>query len=433
MPSRDPRASRSAPSKRPARERTDGRVDVACPQCAAQYRVTKDMLDQKIECGDCHRVFFPKTTVGKRVAAPDYTKAYIGVGVGVAFLIALFALTRGGGDAKPKQASTAQAKPAASAYGRGNHPRTAVALKWAQAVGSDNRLVLTANTDLQAFATAMQLPDAANETVLQAFRTHESTRFLRELDCESAELGGDADMTASSGKAMLFVTPKRGDDTYLARFRGELEATFRMDGDQLKVTALAVKTPPERNPKKPDPNRPGSYKPNADIAAPKAVETEVGGQKRVIMESEPGPVPHWSGASPELQKKADDVVAMILQSASPEAPGNLFNKATMTIRTLEEKKAAVPRALNAMHELYRDVMGNNMKISQLDRALRGWTGGGANYDATDSTDPARDKKEREAAIRRWFAFWYRYSNGDLSEFIEAEESLEKPTTTPKKK
>ena len=168
------------------------------------------------------------------------------------------------------------------------------------------------------------------------------------------------------------------------------------------------------------------------IAAPKAVESEVGGQKRVIMESEPGAVPHWSGASPELQKKADDAVAQILQSASPDAPGNLFNKATMSIRTLDEKKAAVPRALNAMYELYGDVMGNNMKLSQLDRALRGWTGGGANYDATDSTDPARDKKEREAAIRRWFAFWYRYANGDLTEFIEAEESLDKPAAKPKK-
>lgn len=430
MPQRNPRSSRSGSSSRPPRERTDGKVDVACPQCAAQYRVTKDMLDQKLECSECHRVFFPKTTVGKRVAAPDYTKTYVGIGVGVVVVIALFALMRGGGETKPKPSKPVAAAPAP--VSRGDHPRTAMALKWAQAVASGNQLVLSTHGDLPALGKAMQLTDTGNDAVLQALGSNELTRFLRELDCSSAELAGDADMTGSTGTALLYVTPKSGDDTYLARFRGELAASFRMDGDQLKVTGLAVKTAPERNPKKPDPNRAGSYKPNTVIAAPKAVETVVGGQKRVIMESEPSAVPHWSGASAELQKKADDVVAQILQSASPDAPGNLFNKATMSVRTLDEKKAAVPRALNAMFELYGDVMANNLKISQLDRALRGWTGGGAAYDATDSTDPARDKKEREAAIRRWFAFWYRYANGDLTEFIEAEESLDKPATQPKK-
>ena len=59
----------------------DGKVDVGCPQCGAQYRVAADKLDSKIECADCHRVFFAKSTAGKRVAAPDYTKAYIGFGV----------------------------------------------------------------------------------------------------------------------------------------------------------------------------------------------------------------------------------------------------------------------------------------------------------------------------------------------------------------
>ncbi len=430
MTQRSSRASRSASSSRAPRERTDGRVDVACPQCGAQYRVAKDALDQKLECGDCHRVFFPKTTAGKRVAAPDYTKTYVGIGVGVVVLIGLLVLTRGGGESAPKPKPVAA--PAAPAASRGNHPRTAMALKWAQAVASGNQLVLTTHSDLPALGKAMQLADAGNDAVLKAIGSHEATRFLRELDCGSAELATDADMTAATGTAMLYVTPKSGDDTYISRFRGELAASFRMEGDQLKVTGLTVKTPPERNPRKPDPNRPGTYKPNTDIAAPKAVEAMVGGEKRVIMESEPAAVPHWREATPELQKKADEVVAMLLQSASPEAPGNLFNKATMSVQTLEEKKAAVPRVLNAMFELYGDVMGNNLKISQLDRALRGWTGGGVNYDATDSTDAARDKKDREAAIRRWFAFWYRYANGELKEFIESEESLEKPVTKPKK-
>ncbi|MBM3962157.1 MAG: hypothetical protein FJ306_09705, partial [Planctomycetes bacterium] len=256
MTQRSARASRSSPS-RAARERTDGRVDVACPQCGAQYLVTKEALEEKLECGACHHVFFPKTTVGKRVAPPDYTKTYVGVGVGVVVLIALMVLTRGGGGEAPKQKPVAAA-PAPTAS-RGTHPRTAMALKWAQAVASGNRLILTTHSDLPALGKVMQLADTGNDAVLAALVANNATRFLRELECGSAELASDADMTASTGTAMLYVTPKSGDDTYISRFRGELAASFRMDGDQLRVTGLTVKTPPERNPRKPDPNRPGSY------------------------------------------------------------------------------------------------------------------------------------------------------------------------------
>ncbi|MFN9331454.1 MAG: hypothetical protein ACK6D1_02540 [Planctomycetota bacterium] len=97
MTQRSSRASRSSSSRAP-RERADGRVDVACPQCGAQYRVTKEALDEKLECGDCHRVFFPKTTAGKRVAPPDYTKTYVGVGVAV--LRAPMVVMSGGGGEK---------------------------------------------------------------------------------------------------------------------------------------------------------------------------------------------------------------------------------------------------------------------------------------------------------------------------------------------
>ena len=48
------------------------------------------MLDSKIECTECHRVFFAKTTAGKRVQAPDYTKAYIGFGVLGLVIVGIF-------------------------------------------------------------------------------------------------------------------------------------------------------------------------------------------------------------------------------------------------------------------------------------------------------------------------------------------------------
>ena len=78
-------------------------LTISCPQCGAAYRVPEDMLDEKIECSECHRVFFAKSTAGKRVAAPDHTKAYIGFGVVIVAIIGLFAISGSGNSAPPKK------------------------------------------------------------------------------------------------------------------------------------------------------------------------------------------------------------------------------------------------------------------------------------------------------------------------------------------
>ncbi len=388
-----------------------------CPQCAAQYRIAGDKLDTKIECSECHRVFFAKTTVGKRVQAPDNTKVYVGFGIGALALIGMFVMMSGGGKEKPKPAPAPVVK--APKYSVGDHPRAQMLLKWAQAVAADSRLILQTHADLPALGKAMGLANPDTDAVLQALQTHDMTRYLREMQCDSAALASDADMASPTGKGMLYVSAKPGDDTYDKKFRGELEVSFHMDGEQVRVSGLTTKLEPVR--KKPDPNK-ATFVPNKDIAKPAEIEITDSAGTRKVKESKPAAVPHWSKATPEQQKKADDTVALILASADPEAPGNLFNKATLPIQTIDDKKAVVPRVLNAMFELYADVNTNNMKLSQLDRALRGWTGGAHNFELAGTGDAAKDKALRESCVRQWFAFWWRYSSGDLSDFINLSET-----------
>jgi predicted Zn finger-like uncharacterized protein len=420
---RDPAASRSSSSTRRGgapRPRTDGKIDVQCPQCAAAYRIPADQLDAKIECGECHRVFFAKTTAGKKIKPPDNTKMYVGFGIGALALIGILVGMSMGGGEKPKAAPPPP--PKVEPYGRGNHPRTLELLAWARAIAADNRLVLDRHSDHAALAPALGV--AADPTaVVAALQTHESTKFLRELQCDSAELLGDADMTAPAGKAIVYISTKPGDDTYEAKFRGELELSFRMDGAQTRVTGIAVKLPPVR--RKPDPSK-QTYVPVKDIAKPQEKEITDSAGTRKVKESQPAAVPHWEQATPQQREKADAAIAMILESANTDAPGGLFNKATMGVQTLDDKKAVVPRALNAMFELYGDANANNMKLSQLDRALRAWTGFAVNYDPADSGDAAKDKAARESCVRQWFAYWYRYGNTELKDNIEDTESLEMP-------
>jgi hypothetical protein len=399
---------------------------VQCPQCAAAYRVAEDMLDSKIECGECHRVFFAKTTAGKKVKPPDNTKMYVGIGVGAVALIGLFAIMASSGE--PPKTEPPPPPPKREVYGRSTHPRTMELVAWANALNTDNRLVLDRHSDFPALGKQLGVANPTDTLeVVKALQTHEATKFLRELACEGGELASEADMTAPEGKGVVFVTAKPGDDTYEKRYRGEVELTFRMDGNQTRVTGIGTKLPPVR--KKPDPSK-ATFKPIAEIAAPKQVEITDSAGTRKVNESQPAAVPHWDKATPEQQQKADEIVAMIVESAEGEP--RLFNRATMSVRTLDEKKAVVPRALNAMFELYSDANANNMKLSQLDRALRAWTGFAVNYDPSDSGDAAKDKASRESCVRQWFAYWYRHGNTELKDHIEEAESLDMPVSDPKK-
>ena len=69
---------------------------------------------------------------------------------------------------------------------------------------------------------------------------------------------------------------------------------------------------------------------------------------------------------------------------------------------------------------------NKMKLSQLDRALRDWTGYANNFQVRDSGDSGRDKKERESCVRQWFGFWWRYSGSELEDFFDMRENLDEP-------
>lgn len=426
------RSSSTSRSPRGARPRTDGKVDVSCPQCATQYRLPADAIDEKMECVECHRTFFPKTTIGKRVKAQDNTKTYVMMGGGALAVIVLFAVmaNSGGGEpAKPSKPPEVRRE----VVSRGNHPRTAQIVKWAQAMGTDNRLVIKTHNDLGALAARLEVPAGDENALFAAIASHDATRYLRELVADSGELESEEAMTAPSGRALVYVTPKPGTDDWKKNTRGELLVSFTMSGDQVKVTGWETKMAPVRNPAKPDDSK-RTYVPNKDIARPEEVQVSDSAGTRKVAESKPTPVPHWSEATPAQQQMADKAVADILASANPESPGGLFNRATMSIRSLEDRKAVVPRVLNAMHDLYADVNANNQKLGLLDKALVGWTGYAVNYQLKDSGDPAKDKAARESCVRQWFAFWWRYSSGDLGDFFDMRENLDEPLEeTPQKR
>jgi hypothetical protein len=83
-------------SRREPRSSSDGKVDVQCPQCAVRLRVRNEVLDAKIECSECHRVFIPRKAIGKRVARPDHAKLVLVIVAVVAAIVGVLIATSGG-------------------------------------------------------------------------------------------------------------------------------------------------------------------------------------------------------------------------------------------------------------------------------------------------------------------------------------------------
>lgn len=436
--SRSSSSARAGRSAQGPRVRSDGKVDIFCPQCGAQYRVPEDLLDQKMTCKDCERTFFPKATGGKRAKPKDNTKAYVGFGVAAVAIVAIFVISRSGGGEAPRKAPVVVEDTSAKG---GMDLRAEAVVKWAQRAGAGDVFGLKQYTDFGAIHKQLEVfpdKDYKNSSgkeredfdlaIIAAFGKHESTRWFRELSFTSGNII-DATTNTTGGQVMLFGTPKPGDDNYIFNTRAEVVATFRLDGNDVKVTAFEVKHKPARNPKKPDPNRDStSFKPNEVIAAREAKEITDSAGTRKVYESKPAPVPHWADATPAMREQVDKIVADIVASADPEAPGTLFNRATAQVKfnDLPLKKAVVPRILNAMYEAYGDVNGNNMKLSQLNKALVGMTGFAVNYDVRGTGDAAKDKVMRESCVRQWFAYWWRYANGEMNEFFDMRENPEDP-------
>lgn len=382
-----------------------------------------EVLDDPLECQACHRVFIPKTTAGKRGKQQDNTKVYVGFGIGALFIVITFVLMSGG-SSEPKKAPAPVQNAPRNPYTKSSHPRAQQIAAWAAAFHgpAPDRLTISQRSDLQALATMIEMPDAgtaANQEIVAALLKHPSTQWLRDIKCETAELMSDDMMKTATGNALVYLVPEPGNKDYENNDRAELDVSFTANGDDVQVTGWTIARHIIR--KTPDPNRKRiAVNKNIKVAEETQITDSAGTRK--VLESEPGPMPHREGTDAALKAKVDEVIAGVLRSADPDGPP--LARFTLKLRTLEERKAGVNRGLNAMYELYGDVNGNKMKLSQLDRALRDWTGYAVNFQIRDSDDPARDKKERESCVRQWFGFWWRFSESGLEDFFDMSENLE---------
>jgi hypothetical protein len=418
-------SSRAGRSGAAPRARSDGKIDIYCPQCGAHFRLPGDQLESKVTCTECTRTFFAKTAAGKRAPKPDNTKVYVGLGLTVVVaIIGLVMLNQSGGKPAPKPV-VVNTGPTQADLDR--EYRRGLVVKWAGRVAQGDLFGVRQSSDMGALQAALGVSaqligDERDQAIMAALRTHDATRLLHEMDGQNAS----ADVAAESaqtptGKATLYLTTIPGDDSFDRKAGAQIEVDFRMDDTVLRVTGFKLTMPPVR--RKPRPEDAGKYfKPSTEIAKPEDKELQLGGQKVKVRESPPVALKHEAGTTPEQQQKIDALVTDVLRSADPEADGRLFNR---TCNALEKiGKPTIPRLLNALHDLYPDVNGNNQKISQLNKCLLQLTGMEFAYDVRGTGDAAKDKAARESVIRQWFAWWWRFANDTHTDAIDKDEVLE---------
>jgi len=426
-----------------AHARSDGKVDIFCPNCTAQYRVAPEKLAARIECTQCHHVFMARTAVSRRTPKTNHNTIYAALAVGAVLLIASFIIIKNAEIKTPESiaaAAAAAAPPKPQAVDLANDLRAQKVAAWATAMARTDTFGLREYTDLPAVGAMLGIAPARRSAfghedvdapIVDALKTHAQSKCLRDLDYLSCRLSDAGSAKASTGTAMLVLMPRPGTDEYLPETRAEVEVTFRMDGEHLRVTGWSIKVPPKLNPRPtlpavaaktaaPAAARTGAQPTNAQ--APRGTTPATAGEdKPPATEVTPTALDHLADTPADLRSKIDQAVADILKSADPSAsaPGKLFSSAVAILgKTQVIKRAAIPRLLNAMQGFYADVQANNRPLSQLDQALQSLTGDNTEYEVSDSDNPAADKAVRQRAVRRWFALWQRYLSGHYPALLD---------------
>lgn len=311
-----------------------------------------------------------------------------------------------------------------------DHPRVQAVVNWLEAIHAGNHFTLERSShfpSLQRFLEiATETPlDNANSVVrhdverqiLAALHEGEATALFRECKARSASLD-DAAMHDSPTGTVSVEMPPREDSTYMRHlaetgkkyhkgYNAQIRVSFVEDGDRVKVASWEVL----RSPPKPRKKR----APHPTIAKPETRETEFGGEKIVITESEPVPLDHLEDTPGELRTEIDELIATLMD---PDAPGATANRAIARLR--EIGRPAIPRLLNQMYEAKLDTLEQRIAIRGVVRALADMSGQRFGFSVTETgaLGTGGTDEERRSALKQWYAWWYNNFDRDYTAAID---------------
>src|SRR5690606_23132881 len=176
------------------------------------------------------------------------TPFVIGGAVVVFMILVGVIMTSGGGDDRAANTET-KAPEKVVEIGERN-PRVRDAMAWVDALGGDGSFQLATLSDVPALATFLGVDtegtagNERDERVLAALRSDERTAFLRDAEATGGRIEPEhAESTTGEVRVFLAVRDEHGKKW--TRPNGEIDVTFRMDGERVKVTGWDALFVPE--------------------------------------------------------------------------------------------------------------------------------------------------------------------------------------------
>jgi predicted Zn finger-like uncharacterized protein len=134
----------------------------------------------------------------------------------------------------------------------------------------------------------------------------------------------------------------------------------------------------------------------------------------VMYQAEPQPIPHLDDTPPELRQRIDETFARMLNF---ELRGPENSRAMREL--IEIGRPALPALLTGLFEIKITDDESKSKINLIDQALCGITGETMGYKPDPSLGTSEER--RGAAVKGWFAWWWR--KGELR-FEERKEGVD---------
>ena len=153
--SREPASRDDGGGRTQTRAGRDGKVQIACPNCHAEYRILPQNMDSKVKCSQCQRVFFPSAAMGgKRTAkATGNPTTIIGLGVAAVAIVVVGIAVAYSGDEPPKPPA---ALPKAIPLGNST-PQVKAAMRWANGIFKNQRYDVENHTAFEPVQDKLQI------------------------------------------------------------------------------------------------------------------------------------------------------------------------------------------------------------------------------------------------------------------------------------
>jgi hypothetical protein len=417
-------ASREAGTAQP-RVGRDGKVQISCPACAAQYRIMPEHMDTKVKCTQCHRVFFPGAAAGgKRTVHKNPATPIIAFGAAIIIIVLIGVLIANAGDTpKPKVV-----EPPKFVDLGNSTPQVKAVKRWAKGIFDQQRFEVesfTAYTPVQQLLGietknnySQSFGDAQKELgkkIIDALMTGQQAEIFQYCEARSGKIMDAEYLKATEGKVLLSLTEPK------SQHEGIVEVDYvQTDDGAFKVSGWKVVHAPKRPPSEEElaAGRGKRFKVHPKIAKPVVVKRMFGGKEIEVKESEPVPLDHFEDTPPELRKKIDADIAALMDNSDPRRA----NRAQLDL--LDIGKAAVPRLLNKMYEVKPKGRDDVEALNRVIKTLRIMSGQAFGYNPRELAGQhvGGSEKERESALKQWYGWWYyMHESNRWNELVDKED------------